>query len=514
VAFDEGQVQFHHLLDKLPAGAYTCDQDGLITYFNQHAARIWGRSPRLNDPVDRFCGSFRLFASDGSPIAHDECWMALALRTGSEYNGHEIVIEHPDGGRLTTLAHANPIRDHSGALVGAVNVLVDISERKRAEIALNQAARNKDEFLAILAHELRNPLSPLLHALQILRLKPAGSADAQMALDVADRQLRQMTRLIDDLLDISRISQNKLELRKQQVELAEIVRAAVEISRPLMEGKRQGFTQTLPGRPVVVDADALRLAQALSNLLSNAAKYTEPDGRIWLAVAQEANEAVITVGDSGAGIPPEMLTRIFEMFVQGNTLPQRTNAGLGIGLALTRRLVEMHGGNVSAHSEGRNRGSRFVVRLPLVADAAESHASVTPVHAATVADFSLRILLVDDNRDAVQTLRTLLEMTGNEVRSAHDGEAALVAAESFRPDVIFLDIGLPKVNGWALAQQIRNQPWGQRMFLVAVSGWGQASDIQRSKDAGLDQHLVKPPDPAAIMQLLASLKQAMSTSPT
>jgi len=511
-AFGESQLQFRQLLDKLPAGAYTCDPAGLITYFNPHAVRIWGRLPALNDPIDRFCGSFKLYAADGAPIAHDQCWMALALRDGKEYNGEEILIERPDGSRVSALAHANPIRDASGGLLGAVNVLVDITERKRAEAALHTDSRRKDEFIATLAHELRNPLSPLLHSLQILRIKPSGTRTAEMALDVADRQLKQLTRLIDDLLDISRIAHDKLELRRAPVDLGDVLRVAVEINHPSIEAKRHEFTLTLPDDPIIVDADALRLTQAVSNLLNNAAKYTRPEGRIWMVADREGDQAVITVRDNGAGMTADVLACVFDMFAQGTNAPARPNAGLGIGLALTRRLVEMHGGIVTAHSEGKDCGSAFAVRLPITSATAAIDAGAAAAPSINHAELALRIVVVDDNEDAVEALRTLLDMAGNDVRCAYDGEEAFMLAETFHPDVMFLDIGLPKLDGWTLAERLRDQPWGKLMLLVAVSGWGQRSDLQRSKEAGFDRHLVKPADQAQILQLLAAYKHGLRPS--
>jgi len=265
------ELRFRGLLEKLPAGAYTCDPDGLITYFNQHAVQLWGRTPKLNDPVDRFCGSFKLYANDGSPIPHDECWMALALKNCLEYNGHEIIIERPDGYRLTVLAHANPIHSETGQLLGAVNVLVDISDRKMAEEALKRADRSKNEFLATLAHELRNPLAPIRAAVKILQLKSKPTPESQSALKVIERQTKQMTRLIDDLLDIARITSNKLELRCEPIELSEVLNAAVETSRPLIEQRGHKLIVKTPAEPIRIDGDLVRLAQVISNLLNNAA---------------------------------------------------------------------------------------------------------------------------------------------------------------------------------------------------------------------------------------------------
>lgn len=502
-----GESQFRRLLEKLPAGAYTCDPDGLITYYNPHATRIWGRSPKLNDPVDRFCGSFKLYSSDGDPIAHSDCWMAKALTTDREYNGHEIVIERPDGQRLTALAHANPIRDSRGKLLGAVNVLVDISDRKRVENILKDADRSKNEFLATLAHELRNPLAPIRSAAEILHARSSDIPEAQWALEVIDRQMTQLTRLIDDLLDIGRIASNKLELRKERVELADVLRAAVETSRPLLDASGHDFEATIPSEPITLDADATRLAQVVSNILNNSAKYTERGGRIRLKAERLGNEAVVTVTDSGIGIPSRMISRIFEMFTQADRSIDRSQGGLGVGLTLARRLVELHGGTIQASSEGSGKGSEFTVRLPVVTPVTAEEPRHLP--RPNVLDFSssLRVLVVDDNADSAAGLGMLLEMTGNEVRTAHDGIEALGAAERFRPHVVLLDIGLPKMDGYAVARTVRRQPWGERTILIAVTGWGEASDRLRSREAGFDHHLVKPVNIAGLMALLVEVER-------
>ncbi len=355
------------LLETLPAGAYTCDQDGLITYFNQRAAEIWGREPRLNHPGDRFCGSFKLYSAEGAPLRHERSWMALALHNGRCYNGQEIVIERPDGELRTVLAHANPVYDERGELIGALNVLVDISDRKRAQEALREADRSKEALLATLSHELRNPLAPIRNATAILRLQDLPSVEARWALEVIDRQSLQMSHLIDALLDATRLARNRLELRLERLELAAIVATALETSRPLFDAGGPALAVALPAEAIWLDADATRLAQALSNLLSNAAKFTGPGGRVELSAERQGSEAVVTVRDTGIGIPPEMLESIFEMFTQVDQSLERSHNGLGLGLTLARRLVEMHGGTIEAASEGPGKGSEFTVRLPVAA---------------------------------------------------------------------------------------------------------------------------------------------------
>jgi PAS domain S-box-containing protein len=502
-----GDTEFHRLLETLPAGAYTCDPDGLITYFNNHALELWGRAPKLNDPIDRFCGSFRLFATDGRAIPHDECWMARALRTETEFNGHEIVIERPDGQRRTVLAHANPIRDGSGKVLGAVNVLVDITDRKHAEDALQTADRSKNEFLATLAHELRNPLAPIRSAVQILNREGALGLESQWALSAIERQVRQMARLIDDLVDVARITSNRFELRKERVDLASVLRSAIETTQSLVKAGGQEFTVVLPEAAIEVDADPIRLAQAVSNLLHNAAKYTERGGCIWLIAERSGDAAMITVRDTGVGIPAVVLPHIFELFTQGEQVRTRTLGGLGIGLTLVKRLLEMHDGTVTAESAGPDMGSTFVIRLPAIAAASGSRLQA-PAEVHQMSPPALRMLIVDDNRDAADSLAMLLRITGNEIRTAYDGVEALQVAGEFRPEVVLLDIGLPKVDGHEVARRLRREPWGQRVCLIAVTGWSDESDRARSRAAGFDHHLVKPLDTAHLNQLLDSVERS------
>ncbi len=366
---------------------------------------------------------------------------------------------------------------------------------------LRDADQRKDEFLATLAHELRNPLAPIRNGLQVLRLAGGSGEMVNEARSMMERQLSQMVRLVDDLLDVSRITRNKLELRKVRVSLAAVVTSAAETSRPLMEQAGHTFSLTLPPAPVYLDADLTRLAQVFSNLLNNAAKYTEPGGRISLTGEVSGGEVVVEVRDNGLGIPADALPRIFEMFSQVDRNMERAQGGLGIGLNLVRRLVELHGGTVEVRSDGPGRGSQFVVRLPVVAEASvpdepdgEGERSVMS---------ALRILIVDDNRDGADSLSDLLGIMGNETRTAHDGLAAVETAEKFRPDLIVLDIGLPKLNGYEACRRIREKPWGNDIVIVAATGWGQEEDRRRSQEAGFDHHLVKPVDAAEIIRLLA-----------
>ncbi len=324
--------------------------------------------------------------------------MALALQESKGYNEQEIVVERPDGSRRTALAHANPFFDEAGRLVGAVNILVDITDRKRAEDALKQADRRKSEFLALLAHELRNPLAPLRNSLQVMRLANHDRAAAEQAQTVMERQLGHMVRLIDDLLDLSRITNGKIELRTERIDLAAAVQDAVETSRPLIEASGHELTVTLPPRPVHVDGDRTRLAQVFANLLNNAAKYTERGGRIRLTAEQQGSDAVVKVRDNGVGIPADILPRVFEMFTQADRSLERSQGGLGIGLSLVKGLVEMHGGSVEAHSNGPGEGSEFVVRL--CAALPPGRGRQQEAGNGTSRPYKYRILVVDDNRDS------------------------------------------------------------------------------------------------------------------
>lgn len=498
-------VEFRLLLEKLPAAAYTCDTTGLITYFNQRAVDLWGRSPKLNDAMDRFCGSFKIFSADGSPIPHDHCWMALALRDGKEHNGCEIIIERPDGSRLTALAHANPFHDESGKVSGAVNVLVDISDRKRTEELLHQADRNKNDFLAMLAHELRNPLAPIRNGLQLMKLVGNNSTMATEARNMMERQIGNMARLIDDLLDLSRITEGKIELLKEKVDLRTVVQDALETSRPLIDELGHKLSVTLPSKPVFVYADRSRLAQVFVNLLNNSVKYTESGGDIWLTLERQGTDAVVKVKDNGMGIAPVLLPKIFDLFTQADRSLQPPQSGLGIGLSVVRRLVERHDGTVEAASDGPGKGSEFTVRLSVAVSPTLEAERKEDRDDSAYSSSKHRILVVDDNRDAAISLGMMLKIMGHDSRTAFDGLEALEAAKTFLPDVIMLDIGLPKLNGYDVCRRIRKEPWGKDMILIALTGWSQEDDKRQSKQAGFNFHMLKPVDPQALGKFLAGL---------
>jgi PAS domain S-box-containing protein len=631
---------FQQLLDKLPAGAYLCDADGLITYFNAHAVELWGRAPTLNDSIDRFCGSFRLFTVDGQSIAHDECWMALALKTGKEYNGHEIVIERPDGVRRTALAHASPFYDDAGRLEGAVNILVDITDRKGAERTnallgaivessddaivsksldgviqtwnagaerifgysadeaigrhitliippdmhdeeqvilsrlrrgeriehyettrvakdgrrldisatispivdsagriigaskigrditlrkkseaelvalknqLQEANHRKDEFLAMLAHELRNPLAAICNSLQLLRLDDSLGPSVDRIRGIMEQQSAHMVRLVDDLLDASRISRGQIELRRETIDLASVVANAVQAARPLIDRAGHRLAISVPSQPLLLEADSVRLAQVVGNLLCNAAKYTPRGGQICLIGRRVEDGVELLVRDTGAGIDADLLPRIFDMFMQIESSKPHSLGGLGLGLALARKIVELHDGRIEAISPGIGQGSEFRVWLPASLLRRQASSSAITPAANGPATSARRILVVDDMNDALFILSSLLKKLGHEVETARDAVSAMEAVRRLRPEIVFSDIAMPGVDGYELARRLRQMPESAGVTLVALTGYGQKSDRQRAADAGFDHHLVKPVGIGDLRELLTSANRSLST---
>jgi signal transduction histidine kinase len=391
------------------------------------------------------------------------------------------------------------------------------------EEALREADRRKDEFLAMLAHEIRNPLAPIRTAVQLLRLKELPEAQRANARDVIERQVEHLVRLIDDLLDVSRITRGAITLQRARVDLAEVVARAVETSRPLIDSRRHELAIVLPDESLTVFGDLTRLSQVLANLLNNAAKYTDAHGRIHVRVERDGGEAVLRVQDNGIGISTEMLSKVFDLFAQADRTLERSSGGLGIGLALVRRLVEMHGGSVNAHSGGVGQGTEMVIRLPIGVDdrmaarpqendkekapgasttgeAAGAPTTGEPAAAPTIS--SRRILIVDDNKDAADSMALLVETAGHSARTAYDGHQALDLASAFAPDVLLLDLGVPGLNGFEIARRIRRQPWGKTVALIAVTGWGQEQDRRRTAEAGFDAHLIKPVGQADLLRAL------------
>jgi PAS domain S-box-containing protein len=445
----------------------------------------------------------------GVPLRNlgDEAWKASGLwssltatLTGDrEFQTIELERAFPVGGRRTVLLDVRRVlRD------GTVLVLLsfrDITKRKQAEAALRETDRRKDEFLATLAHELRNPLAPIRQAAFISRASAATEEQKRWSHDVIDRQVRHMALLLDDLLDISRFTRGTLELRPQMTDLTSIIDTALDTARPMIEAKRHALKIEILDDPAGFAADPLRLAQVLSNLLTNAAKYTDHDGEIRLRATCSADAVTFSVTDNGIGIPPDALEEVFAMFSQVKSAQDRSEGGLGIGLALARGLIHLHRGTLEVRSEGTGRGSEFIVKLPrrALSSPLESAVSVAPAP-----PVRRRVLIADDNRDAAETLAMLLRMDGHDVTVVHDGTQAIATIESFRPEIAVLDIGMPDLNGYEVARLVRQGPVGALITLIAVTGWGQASDKARATAAGFNHHLTKPFEPEALSRMLRS----------
>ncbi|MDP3294621.1 MAG: CHASE3 domain-containing protein [Nevskia sp.] len=504
------------------------DCEAAVTNMNAVAETLtgWTLADALGQPLAQV---FRIInETSRQPVASPAI---RALREGVIVGlaNHTLLIAR-DGVERHIDDSAAPIRCKDGEIVGCVLVFRDIGERRQAEMRLERTANElreiaaqlseadlrKNNFLAMLAHELRNPLAPISNALRTVQRLPENPTSVLAAAAVMERQVRQVVRLVDDLLDISRISHGKIELRRESVALAQIIQMAVETSQPLLDAARHQLIVALPSTPVWLDADPLRLAQSFSNLLNNACKYSEPGGRIELTVSGAGKQVLVSIKDSGIGIAADRLGSIFELFTQVDQSQERSHGGLGIGLTLVQQLVGLHGGTVRAYSAGPGLGSEFVVSLPVIAE----HSALAPVALASIetpietrveagiapaAATGRRILVVDDNEDSAASLAMLLDLNGNQTAMAHDGLEALRQVDSFRPAVVLLDLGLPKLNGYEVARRIRAQPGGERIVLVALTGWGQEDDLRKTREAGFDQHLVKPANYAVLMAYLESL---------
>lgn len=635
------------LIDLMPAAVYVCAApSGLIVRYNERAVELWGRRPHLGETGERFCGAYRLFWMDGTPLPHANTPMAQVLRTGEPVRDQEVLIERTDGSRVAVIVNIDVIRDEQQNIVGAVNVLKDVTERKKTEARLAhvqheserlrrlyetilatipdfvyifdlnfrftyandalltmwgktwdeaigknclelgypawhaakhdreltqvlttgrpvqdevpfigthglriydyifvpvfgangeieaiagttrdvterkhmeqelqsraeelaEADRKKDEFIALLAHELRNPLAPVRNGLRILELAENDPQTLSQVRLMMERQLTHMVRLIDDLLDVSRMNRNKLHLQKHRVSLQEVINNAVEATRPAIEAANHSLTVSLPDKPIFLDADLTRLAQVFSNLLSNSAKYTKPGGKIWLIAEPEGDQLIVEVRDNGIGIPAASLPNIFDMFSQVPSDSNHCTDGLGIGLALVKALVEMHQGSVSASSDGPDKGSIFRVTLPILSAVvdAQPEPRVQDIHAPDQP--KRRILIVDDNHDACDSMAMLLNLLGHDVRIAHDGFEALACVKEFAPHIVLMDVGMPNLNGYDATRLIREQANGKAITIVAVTGWGQEGDRTQSRAAGCDGHLVKPVNLKDIEDLLCDLK--------
>ncbi len=419
----------------------------------------------------------------------------------------EFRYRHPTLGLRWIYTRAGLV-EHAGHR-HVVGICIDVTSRRQAEEALKEVNQRKDEFLAMLAHELRNPLAPIRNAAQLLKVHAPGKPEIEWARAVIERQTKHLVRLVDDLLDVSRMVRGQIILQRRPVDLAEVVQMAVETSRPLIRLRKHHLTVQLPEHPLRLEADLTRIAQVLSNLLNNAAKYTDDGGQIRLEAEREGAFVAIRVRDTGLGIAPGLMPHVFDLFTQADRTLDRAEGGLGIGLTLVKRLVEMHGGNVEARSEGLGRGAEFIVRLPVLDSQSEVRADIAePTHEVTTAvpTRSLRILVVDDNVDAADSIAMLLSMEGHETHTVNTARAALLAAPVFKPEVVLLDIGLPEMDGYEVARRLRSPQASQRMRLVAVTGYGQAADRRRAQAAGFDEHMVKPVEPTVLQEFLRSVQ--------
>lgn len=502
----ESALRLKAIVDTAVDGVITINERGIMESANPAAERLFGW--RVSELVGR---NVSMLMPEPDRSAHDG-YLRRYMVTGERRIigiGREVRGLRRDGSifPMDLAVSETPLPNGRRVFTGLVR---DVSDRKRIEAELLAADRRKDEFLAVLAHELRNPLAPISNALQVLKLAGNDHKRIDALREVMARQLHQLVHLIDDLLDVSRITRGKLHLRRHRVQLADVVATAVETSRNAIDVAGHRLVIELPSVPVWLNVDPLRIAQALSNLLANAARYTPPGGRIELRALSDGETVQIRVSDNGIGIPQESLSRVFEMFTQVNEPHARAAGGLGIGLALVRSLVEMHGGAVTAHSAGPGAGSTFTVSLPVLDSDREETPAEPPL---ARLPGSLRVLVVDDNIDAADTLAMLLRILNHDVELAHDGVDAIAAAARFRPALILMDVSMPRMGGLEATQAIRAEPWGKAAYICTLTGFGQAQDRARSAAAGVDAHLVKPVDPEALQSVIAQARARAHQGP-
>ena len=493
---EEAQARLAAVITSSEDSIISMTLDGAILSWNRGAEHMYGYT------ADEMIGhtTHALIPSDR---LEEEPTILERIRRGERIEHYETVRVRKDGVSLNVSIALSPIKDSRGRVIGASKITRDITQSKRIEATLRETDRRKDEFLATLAHELRNPLAPIRQAALISMSDTATDAQKNWSHNVISRQVNHMSWLLDDLLDISRITRGTLELRLEDTELADILESAVETARPVIDAKKHAFTIEAPEDSVQFMADPLRLAQILSNLLTNAAKYTDPEGHIQLRVECEPGNITFVVKDSGIGIEAETLRNIFEMFSQVKSAQDRSEGGLGIGLSLTKGLVDLHGGTIEARSAGLGFGSEFIVRLPRKELKRETPLALPVVNAQQ--GTGRRILIADDNQDAAESLSMLLQMDGHDVRVVHDGRAAVCSFSAFKPEIVLLDIGMPGLNGYEVARLVRLEPQGRAVTLIAVTGWGQEQDKQRALGAGFDYHFTKPVEPQRIDKILRSL---------
>jgi len=497
------EQRFRQLADAMPQIVWTAGPDGTVDYFNHRWYEYFDP-----DGASMERGGWVPFVHPDDEAASRRMWEA-SLTTGAPYE-IEFRLLQADGNYCWYLARALPVTDESQDQTKWFGTFTDVNEeRQRAEdlrrvaAKLSEADRRKDEFLAMLAHELRNPLAPIRNTLHVLQTTEEDP-ERVSSLDMMDRQVGQLVRLVDDLLDVSRISRGKIDLRVEDIDLTSVISDAVEAARPSCADGGVDLSVKTLDTPIILRGDPTRLNQALGNLLNNSCKFTDRGGTIEVTVECDEAEADITIRDTGIGIDPRQLPYIFDIFVQADTSLERRISGLGIGLTLVKNLVELHGGSVRARSKGLGHGAEFSVRLP-VSNQLQKLPSEQARSGMARAGNKRRVLVVDDNVDSAESLTLLLEILGHEVKMVHDGIDAVETAASFRPEVVLLDIGLPRLNGYEAAQRIRREAWGKDIFLIALTGWGQEEDRRRSKDAGFNYHLVKPVDPDELARHLDEL---------
>jgi PAS domain S-box-containing protein len=504
-ALRQSEKLYRAIGESIDFGVWVCDAAGRIVYVSESFLRLTGIGP---GDCDGDLGWLQWLHPDDAAATRAE-WQRAVASGSAWYREHRV--RGKDGSYHPVLAQGVPIRGEGGLITGWAGINLDIARLKQTEAALLEADRRKDEFLATLAHELRNPLAPIRHAAKVLESAHLEESQRQWGRQVIARQVQRMALLLDDLLDVSRITRGRLELRKDHVDLAVVVGSAVETARPLIEARRHRLEIALPPHPIELEADPLRLSQALSNLLTNAAKYTDPGGRIALRVELAPHGLLIAVRDDGIGLAPGVIPQLFEMFSQVDSALDRAEGGLGIGLALVKGLVALHGGTVEAESAGPGRGSEFRIRLPGSLLLVQKPIPVTPAAGPDRrATARHRVLVADDNRDAAEALATLLELDGHEVHVAANGAQALEVGARVLPEVVLLDIGMPGMTGYEAARRIRDEPWGAAVLLIAITGWGQEEDKARARAAGFDHHLTKPVDPEEVTRLLGALRATIS----
>jgi signal transduction histidine kinase len=491
----------HAALNAVRDAVFALDSEGCVSFENRAAERLTGIAPEM---------ARHQRIGDLLELRDSITGQPLDLRLpGTIQNA---VLKDSGGAEHRFDLHLDPVRAEGGEISGSVLVLEESAGTEEADAELRRrseelvaADRRKDQFLAMLAHELRNPLAPIRNAVELMRQVESGDPTFQPSREMVERQVKHLARLVDDLLDVSRLTQGSIRLRKEVVDLGEALERAVDTTHSLIESRGHTLSLSLPDPPIHLEADAARLEQVVTNLLNNSAKYTMPGGHIWLSAERQGEEALIRVRDNGIGVPPDVLGRVFEPFVQSDGSLARSEGGLGIGLTLVRSLTEMHGGTVEAHSPGLGQGSEFVVHLPIRVSALPPEPLPPRETSPFTAARPVRVLVVEDNLDAAESLATLLRLWGHEVRVVHDGLDALDAARAYQPEVVLLDIGLPGLDGYQVAERLRSEVGLDHALLVAMTGYGQPEDRRRSREAGIQHHFVKPVEPFVLRNLLAEV---------